>query len=105
MDLGILKRLSCKFNDPMVVLYTDGITYKEVLTMNKEDVSYDLNTEVPKLYIKGQDVGVVSMTNQYVTKHPFGEGTNVITFVYVTKDNTKQKVLSINRITGEVLHQ
>ncbi|WP_430609701.1 hypothetical protein [Enterococcus sp. DIV0876] len=73
--------------------------------MNSEDVSFDLNGKVPKLYIKGREVGVVVMTNHYVTKHDWGEGTNVITFIYVTNDDPKQKVLSIDRITGEVLDQ
>lgn len=70
----------------------------------KEDVSFDLNGEVPKLYIKGQEVGVVLMINQYVTESDVS-GTNVTTFVYLTKDDPKQKVLSINRITGEVMNQ
>lgn len=73
--------------------------------LNKEDVSFDLNGEVPKLYIKGQEVGVVVMTNQYVTKHDSGEGFNAITFVYLTDDDPKQKVLSIDRTTGEVMNQ
>ena len=73
--------------------------------LTKEDVSFDLNGKVPKLYIKGQEVGVVVMTNQYVTKHDSGEGFNAITFVYVTDDDPKQRVLSIDRITGEVMNQ
>ncbi len=73
--------------------------------LTKEDVSFDLNGKVPKLYIKGQEVWVVSMTNHYVTSHAWGEGTNVITFIYVTNDDPKQKVLSIDRITGEVMNQ
>lgn len=73
--------------------------------LNKEDVSFDLNGKVPKLYIKGQEVRVVSMTNHYVTNHTWGKGTNVATFIYVTNDDPKQKVLSIDRITGEVMNQ
>ena len=73
--------------------------------LTKEDVSFYLNRKVPKLYIKGQEVWVVSMTNHYVTSHEWGEGTNVITFIYVTNDDPKQKVLSIDRITGEVMNQ
>lgn len=73
--------------------------------LTKEDVSFDLNSKVPKLYIKGQEVGVVSMTNHYVTSHTWDEGTNVITFIYVTNDDPKQKVLSIDQITGEVMSQ
>lgn len=84
-------------------------TSKEHFDLNKplikEDLSYDLNGEVPKFYIKGREVGVVVMTNQYVTRHTRGEGVNVITFVYLTEDNSEQKVLSIDRITGEVMHQ
>ncbi|WP_228077422.1 hypothetical protein [Enterococcus casseliflavus] len=83
-------------------------TSKEHFDLNKllikEDLSYDLNGKVPKLYIKGQEVGVVLMINQYVTESDVS-GTNVITFVYLTKDDPKQKVLSINRITGEVMNQ
>ncbi|OAQ57205.1 hypothetical protein A6E74_01505 [Enterococcus thailandicus] len=71
----------------------------------KEDISFDLNGNIPKLYIKGQEAGVVSMTNHYVTSHIWGEGTNAITFVYLTNDDPKQKVLSIDRITGEVMNQ
>lgn len=81
----------------------DILDSKKPLT--KEDVSFDLNVKVPKLYIKGQEVGVVSMTNHYVTSHAWGKGTNVATFIYVTNDDPKQKVLSIDRITGEVLNQ
>lgn len=73
--------------------------------LTKEDVSFYLNRKVPNLYIKGQEVWVVSMTNHYVTSHAWGEGTNVITFIYVTNDDPKQKVLSIDRITGEVMNQ
>ncbi|MCD5192930.1 hypothetical protein IV460_18200 [Enterococcus casseliflavus] len=76
-----------------------------MLRLNSKDVSFDLNGNVPKLYIKGQETGIVSMTNYYVTKHDRGEGTNVITFIYVTNDDPKQKVLSIDRITGEVMNQ
>jgi hypothetical protein len=73
--------------------------------LSKEDISFDLNGEVPKLYIKGCEAGVVSMTNHYVTSHAWGEGTNVITFIYMINDEPKQKVLSIDRITGEVMDQ
>lgn len=44
-------------------------------------------------------------TNKYLTNKLWGEGTNVITFIYVTNDDPKQKVLSIDRITGEVMNQ
>lgn len=81
----------------------DILDSKKPLT--KEDVSFDLNVKVPKLYIKGQEAGVVSMTNHYVTSCAWCEGTNVITFIYVTNDDPKQKVLSIDRITGEVINQ
>nr|DAG10276.1 MAG TPA: hypothetical protein [Caudoviricetes sp.] len=84
-------------------------TSEELFDLNKpltqEDVSFDLNGEVPKLYIKGQEAGVVVMTNQYVTRHNRGEGVNAITFVYLTEGDPKQKVLSIDRITGEVMNQ
>lgn len=73
--------------------------------LTKEDVSFDLNGKVPKLYIKGQEAGIVSMTNHYVTSHTWGEGTNVITFIYLTDGDPKQKVLSINETTGEVFNQ
>ena len=83
-------------------------TSKEHFDLNKplikEDLSYDLNGKVPKLYIKGQQVGVVSMTTHYVTESDV-TGTNVVTFTYVTKDSPEQKVLSIDRITGEVMNQ
>lgn len=105
MVVGILKRLFYKYDDSGPVLHVTGIEYEGVLRLNSEDVSFDLNGKVPKLYIKGQEVGVVSMTNHYVTRHDWGEGTNVITFIYVTNDDPKQKVLSIDRITGEVMNQ
>lgn len=105
--VGRLKRLFANFSgfDLGPVLHATEFDYKEVLTLKREDISYDLNGEVPKLYIKGQEVGIVSMTNHYVTSHAWGAGTNVITFIYVTNDDPKQKVLSIDRITGEVMNQ
>ena len=105
MVVEVLKRLFRKYDDSGPVLHVTGINYEEVLRLNSQDVSFDLNGKVPKLYIKGQEAGVVSMTNHYVTKHDWGEGTNVITFIYVTNDDPKQKVLSIDRITGEVMNQ
>ncbi|WP_311942848.1 hypothetical protein [Enterococcus dongliensis] len=82
---------------------------QDILDLNKpltkEDVSFDLNGKVPKLYIKGQEVGVVVMTNHYVTSDYENEGVNVITFVYLIGGNPEQKVLSIDQITGEVMHQ
>lgn len=68
-----------------------------------DDISYDLNSEVPKLYIKGKEVGVVSMTRHYMTSNT-GLGTDTITFIYMTKDSPEQKVLSINNL-GEVFEQ
>lgn len=105
--VGILKRLFSAHNDwvPTPILGVGGINYEGVLRLNSKHVSFDLNGKVPKLYIKGQEVGVVVMTNQYVTKHDSGEGFNAITFVYLTDDDPKQKVLSIDRITGEVMNQ
>lgn len=82
-----------------------GVQYESVSKLSIDDISYDLNGEVPKLYIKGQEVGVVVMTNQYVTKHERGEGFNTITFIYLTEGDPKHKVLSIDRITGEVFNQ
>lgn len=68
-----------------------------------DDISYELNNEIPRLYIKGKEVGVVSMTKHYVTDTDM-PGTNSTTFVYVTKDSLEQKILSINNL-GEVFHQ
>ena len=76
-------------------------TVEESLTI--DDISYDLNNEVPKLYIKGKEVGVVSMTKHYVTRG-LELGTDTTTFVYVTKDSPEQKILSINNL-GEVFEQ
>lgn len=78
----------------------DFISYEN---LSIDEISYDLNGEIPKLYIKGEEVGVVSMTKHYVTRGS-ELGTNTTTFVYVTKDNHEQKVLSINNL-GEVFHQ
>ncbi|WP_254905419.1 hypothetical protein [Enterococcus mundtii] len=93
--------------------FFDGDAWKQerenILDMNKpltkEDVSFNLNGEVPKLYIKGREAGVVSMTSHYVTSDAWSEGVNVVTFVYMDKDNPAHKVLSINRITGEMFNQ
>lgn len=68
-----------------------------------DDICYDLNNEVPRLWIKSEEVGVVSMTIHYVTRCS-ELGTNTTTFVYVTKDSPEQKILSINNL-GEVFHQ
>lgn len=76
-------------------------TVEEHLTIN--DIGYDLNNEVPRLWIKFEEFGVVSMTKHYVTDTDM-PGTNTTTFVYVTKDSPEQKVLSINNL-GEVFHQ
>lgn len=73
--------------------------------LTKEDVSFDLNGEVPKLYIKGQEVGVVSMTNHYVTRDDIGRGSSTTTFMYMVKGHPDHKVLSINQTTGEVFNQ
>lgn len=84
-------------------------TSKEHFDLNKpltkEDVSFDLNGKVPKLYIKGREVGVVSMTTHYVTSHDRGAGFKIVTFVYLTEGDPEQKVLSIDQITGEVMSQ
>lgn len=72
--------------------------------LTKEDVSFDLNGKVPKLYIKGQEVGVASMTAHYVTDSDM-PGTNVITFGYMTKYDPRSKVLSIDRNNGRVFNQ
>lgn len=72
--------------------------------LTKEDLSFYLNGKVPKLYIKGQEVGVASMTAHYVTDSDM-PGTNVITFVYMTKDDPRNKVLSIDLNNGRVFNQ
>ncbi|WP_438770979.1 hypothetical protein [Enterococcus sp. AZ189] len=71
--------------------------------LNRCDVSYELSGEVPKLYIKGKEVGVVSMTMHYVTAGT-GLGTKTITFIYLMKGNPEHKVISINNL-GEVFDQ
>ena len=73
------------------------------MVVELSDVKYDLNNEVPRLWIKLEEVGVVSMTKHYVTRG-LELGTDTTTFVYVTKDSPEQKVLSINNL-GEVFHQ
>ena len=78
--------------------------YKEAEGITTSNISYDLNDEVPKLYIKGREVGVVSMTKHYVTNGDT-PGTNVITFIYITKDSPAQRVLSIDLLTDVVLNQ
>lgn len=71
--------------------------------LTDDGISYDLNGKVPKLYIKGEEVGLVSMTKHYVTDTDM-PGTNTATFIYVTKDSPEQKILSINNL-GEVFDQ
>lgn len=107
MVVDILKRIFNTQNDsvPIPILGVGGISYKGVLKLNIEDVSFDLNGKVPKLYIKGREVGVVSMTTHYVTSHDSGAGCKVVTFVYLTEGDSEQKVLSINQITAEVMNQ
>ncbi|MDT2814355.1 hypothetical protein P7H75_05810 [Vagococcus carniphilus] len=73
------------------------------MVVEHNDIKYDLNNEVPRLWIKREEVGVVSMTKHYVT-HTDIPGTNTTTFVYVTKDSPEQKILSINDLGG-VFHQ
>lgn len=70
-----------------------------------DQISYDLNREVPKLYIKGEEVGVVSMNRHYVTEGNGDLGTNTLTFVYVTNESSEQKVISINNIIDELFQQ
>lgn len=83
-------------------------TSEELFDLNKpltqENVSFDLNGKVHKLYIKGHEVGVVSMTTHYITDS-YVPGTNVITFVYMTKDDPRNKVLSIDHNNGRVFNQ
>lgn len=75
---------------------------KECLTI--DEISYDLNNEVPRLYIKGKEVGLVSMTKHYVTISDL-PGTNVTTVVYMLKGEVEQRALSINHMTGELFEQ
>lgn len=70
-----------------------------------DDIVYKLDDGiVPKLYIKGEETGVVSMTVHYVTSDSELR-TNTITFVYLTGDSPEQKILSINRNTGDIFIQ
>ncbi|MGY3766935.1 helix-turn-helix domain-containing protein [Vagococcus vulneris] len=89
-----------------------GIEVVELVSQNiggnnfkfNSKISYELNSEVPILMINDEAVGVVSMTRQFVTKG-MGEGVNIITFTYLTKNSPKQRVLFINHSTGEVFEQ
>lgn len=74
------------------------------LEIKLDEISYDLNKEVPKLYIKGEEVGVVSMTRHYITTN-VELATNVATFVYLDKSSEKQKILSIDLVNEEIFHQ
>ncbi|MGM0260427.1 hypothetical protein [Enterococcus sp. AZ102] len=74
--------------------------------LKREDVSFNLNGKVPMLYIKGIEVGVVSVNLNYVTDSNVS-GTNIITFVYLNK-NVEQighRIISINLNTNEVFEQ
>ncbi|MGX7239068.1 hypothetical protein [Enterococcus phoeniculicola] len=72
--------------------------------VERSDIKYDLNNEVPRLWIKLEEAGVVSMTKHYVTNGDT-PGTNVIIFIYITKDSSAQRVLSIDLLTDVVLNQ
>ena len=74
------------------------------LEIKLDEISYDLNSEIPKLYIKGEEVGVVSMTRHYITTS-MELATNVTTFVYVTKNRPEQKILSIDHVNEELFQQ
>lgn len=77
---------------------------KDDLEIKLDEISYDLNSEIPKLYIKGEEVGVVSMTRHYITTS-MELATNVTTFVYVTKNRAEQKILSIDHVNEELFQQ
>ena len=84
--------------------YSILLNKKDDLNLDISDVSYDLNKEIPKLYIKGEEVGVVSMTRHYITKN-VGLATNVVTFLYLDKSSDRQKILSIDLVNEEIFHQ
>lgn len=103
-----------KFRDDDIVVrrFTDDFIrndkpdYRINERLSKDDISYDLNSEVPRLYIKGQEAGVVFMSRHYVTSSSGGTGMNLITFAYmISRDEPEQKFLSINLLTGEVFNQ
>lgn len=88
-----------------------NVTVDELLNTNAQmlmgfdnNISCDLNSIVPKLFIEGMEVEVVSMTRHYITNNN-AVGSNVVTFVYLVKGSTEQKVLSINLETGETFRQ
>ncbi|MFC0232742.1 hypothetical protein ACFFIF_01915 [Vagococcus entomophilus] len=68
------------------------------------DIEYDINGKVPKLSIKGVPMGVCSMTRHYVTNSNI-LGTNVITFIYIDKNNPVKKILSIKCDSQEIFLQ
>lgn len=107
-----LKAALGKYKDTDVVYekFThEFVNGKSIVSKNQEltmrDINFDLSNEVPKLFIKGQEVGVVSFSSQYVTSNANGHGTNTVTIGYITKAADGQRTLSINKVTDEVFHQ
>lgn len=66
------------------------------------DIYYDLNNYVPRLFIRGKEVGVVLVSFNYLTKNS-NDGNNIVTFVYIS--DHEEKVLSIEKETGKIFHQ
>lgn len=79
--------------------------YKESERLASNNISYDLNGEVPKLYIKGQEVGVVSMTQHYVTSSDGQPGQHVVTVVYMCDGDPEQHIISVDKNTGKIFKQ
>lgn len=76
------------------------------MVINTDKINYDLNHEIPKLFINDKEVGVVSMTYHYVTSGIDADiGVNILTFQYFDSDSSNQKILSINKITNEIFKQ
>ncbi|MGM0183476.1 hypothetical protein IGK74_002442 [Enterococcus sp. AZ150] len=105
MVVGIIpKRKNAKPSAVQPHKYNNHTKFSNQL--KREDISFNLNGEVPILYIKGMEVGVVSVSLNYVTNSSVS-GTNVITFIYINKDvdDNNHRIVSINLNTNEVFEQ
>lgn len=69
-----------------------------------DNIHFTIKDSVPRLVIDGQDVGVVSASYHFVTKHSKA-GTNVLTVCYIKKGKRNHHVVSIDLDNKQVFSQ
>lgn len=112
VGFNTIVRIAKYYNVPLDYFTDDNVTtvsieeYNQLQHYNKE-MSYNLNKDVPELYINGEKCGVVSMTRTFVTKSFVNgtNGTNVITFTYYDREEPKQKIVSFDLNSRTVFKQ